>query len=288
LALIINEEVKFKAVLFSPDGSNKMEFSKTVPVENAWDLGEYGAKYILDRGGKNLMRSIHNTDIEKATLIYSTKSLSLAQTNGLISKIGAVSSDFITIRNNRIKRVVVKKNIENALFTSQNAVEALLSNFDPLELDFTNIYCVGRRTKRLIEKRIGKVTHSENDAEKLGNYLAKNINDTSITFFCGNKRRDELPAILGENNVVVNEIECYQTILTPRKIEEKYKGILFYSPTGIESYLQDNSEYNGVVFCIGETTGAVAKKHFEKVVIARVSTVESVLDSVNEYFKETE
>ena len=45
LALIIKEEVKFKAVLFSPDGRNKMEFSKTVPVDNAWDLGEYGASF---------------------------------------------------------------------------------------------------------------------------------------------------------------------------------------------------------------------------------------------------
>jgi len=285
LALIIKEEVKFKGVLFSPDGSNKMEFSKTVPLENAWDLGEYGAKYILDRGGKNLMRSVHS-DVEKSTLVYSTKSLSLTQTNSLNSKVGAVSSDFITIRNNRLKAVIVKNNIKNVLFTSQNAVEAVLSNFDPSELDFTNIYCVGRRTKRLIEKRIGKVKHVENDAEKLANYLAENLKDTSITFFCGNKRRDELPTILAKNNVIVEEVECYQTALTPRKIEEKFNGILFYSPTGIESYLKDNSTSSGVAFCIGETTGAEAKKHFEKVIISKVSTVESVLDAVNEYFTE--
>ena len=175
------------------------------------------------------------------------------------------------------------------MFTSQNAVEALLSNFDPSELDFTNIYCVGRRTKRLIEKRIGKVKHVENDAEKLANYLAENLKDTSITFFCGNKRRDELPTILAKNNVIVDEVECYQTALTPRKIEEKFNGILFYSPTGIESYLKDNStSNNSVAFCIGETTGAEAKKHFEKVIISKVSTVESVLEAVNEYFKEIE
>jgi hydroxymethylbilane synthase len=288
LALIIKEEVKFKGVLFSPDGSNKMEFSKTVPVENAWDLGEYGAKYILDRGGKNLMRSIQSEG-EKSTLIYSTKSLSLAQTNSLDSKIGAVSSDFITIRNNRLKPIVVRKNIENALFTSQNAVEALLSNFDATELDFTNIYCVGRRTKKLIEKRIGKVKQSENSAEKLAAYLAENLKDTSVTFFCGNKRRDELPTILAENNVVVNEVECYQTSLTPRKIEEKFNGILFYSPTGIESYLKDNSTFDSVAFCIGETTATEARKHFENVIVSKVSTVESVLDAVNEYFtKNTE
>lgn len=278
------EELMFKGVLFSPDGKNKLEFSKSVSLDKINNLGEYAANYILERGGKKLMRPIH--DIEKSVLIYSTKSLSLEQTNNLNSKIGAVSSDFITIRNNRIKPAVVRKNIENVLFTSQNAVESLLNSFTPLELDFTNIYCVGRRTKRLIENRIGKVKHVENDAEKLANYLVENIKDTNITFFCGNKRRDELPTILAKNNVFVNEIECYQTTLTPRKIEEKYNGILFFSPTGIESYLKENSTSNSVAFCIGETTGTEARQYFKEVIVSKVSTVESVLESVNEYFKE--
>ncbi len=288
LALIIKEEVKFKACLFSPDGRNKMEFSKTVPVDNAWDLGEYGAKFLLERGAKNLMRSIHNEDIEKSTLIYSTKSLSLDQTNQLDSKIGVTSSDFITIRNNRLKPIIVKKPIKNVVFTSQNAVEALLNNFDALELNFENIYCVGRRTKRLIEKRIGKVKQSENDAEKLATYLVENLEDKNITFFCGNKRRDELPTILTENSITVNEVECYKTQLTPRIIEEKYKGILFYSPSGIESYLKDNSTSTSVAFCIGDTTAAEAKKHFENVIVSKVSTVESLLKSVNAHFEEIE
>ena len=109
-----------------------------------------------------------------------------------------------------------------------------------MELDFENIYCVGRRTKRLIEKRIGKVTQVENSSEKLANYLVSNLKDDAITFFCGNKRRDELPTVLAESNIIVNEIETYQTQLTPRKIEEKFKAILFYSPSGIESYLKEN------------------------------------------------
>ncbi|WP_298370798.1 hydroxymethylbilane synthase [uncultured Lutibacter sp.] len=286
LALLIKDEIKFKGVLFSPDGRNKMEFSKNVPKDNAWDLGEFGAKFLLERGAKKLMYNVP-ADIEKSTLIYSTKSLSHEQIAILNSRIGAVSSDFITIRNNRIKPVIVKNPIKNVVFTSQNAVEALLNNFAPMELDFENIYCVGRRTKRLIEKRIGKVKHLEKDAEKLGNYLAENLEDKNLTFFCGNKRRDELPSILEKNEILVNEVECYQTQLTPRKIEEKFKGILFYSPSGIESYLLDNSTNNAVAFCIGETTASEAKKHFSEVVVAKVSTVESVIKSVNEYFKES-
>ena len=213
LAMIWDEEIKFKGVLFSPDGKNKMEFSKEVPINNASDLGEYGANYILERGGKKLMREVQ--DIEKSTLVYSTKSLSHQQTSILNSKIGVANSDFITIRNNRLKPVIVKKPIENVVFTSQNAVEALLNNFSPMELNFENIYCVGRRTKRLIEKKIGKVSQVENDAEKLANYLVDNLDTKNVTFFCGNKRRDALPEILTNNEIEVNEVICYQTQLTP-------------------------------------------------------------------------
>ena len=286
LAMIWDEEIKFKGVLFSPDGKNKMEFYKEVPLNNATDLGEYGANYILERGGKKLMREVQ--DVEKPIQIYSTKSLSHDQTGLLNSKIGVSSSDFITVRNNRLKPVIVKKPIKNVVFTSQNAVEALLSNFSRLELDFENIYCVGRRTKRLIEKKIGKVTQIENDATKLANYLVDNIELKEVTFFCGDKRMDDLPTILLNNGFVLNEVECYQTQLTPRKVEDKFKGILFFSPSGIESYLIENTGNDIVAFCIGETTAAKAKTHFKNVEVSKLSTVESVIKSVNEFFKVAE
>jgi hydroxymethylbilane synthase len=284
LALVIKDELMFKGVLFSPDGKNKIEFSKTVALDNINDLAEYAANYILDRGGKKLMRE--EIIIEKDVNIYSTKNLSIDQVNSISSHIGSSMSDFITTRSNRLKPVIVKKPIKNVIFTSQNAVEALLENFIPMELDFTNIYCVGKRTKRLIEKKIGKVAQDENSAEKLANYLVENIKDDEVTFFCGNKKRDELSTILGENNIKVNEVECYQTILTPRKIEIKFNGILFFSPTGIESFLKENKATDIVAFCIGETTATEARKYFKNVIVSKVSTVESVLQSANEYFQE--
>jgi len=286
LATLKDEIIKFKGVLFSPDGKHKIEFFKEVEANNVSDLGAFGANYILERGGKKLMREIIN--IEKDINIYATKNLSLEQVNALSSHIGSSMSDFITIRSNRLKPKVVKNPIDNVVFTSQNGVEAVLENFSPMELDFKNIYCVGRRTKRLIEKRIGKVTQVENSAESLANYLVQQLPNKSVTFFCGNKRRDELPSILKKNNIEVNEVECYQTQLTPRKIEDKYNAILFFSPTGIESFIKENKIKDIAVFCIGETTANEAKKYFKNVIVSKLSTVESMISSVNEYFKEKE
>ena len=281
LATINEEELKFKGAVFSPDGSNKLEFSKKVPANHTTDIAQFAAKFILDRGGKKIMRQEH--DIKKETLIFSTKNLSINQTSALNSPIGIDMSDFITIQYNRLKPGVVKHPIENIVFTSQSAVESVLNSFDKSELNFTNIYCVGRRTKRLIERNIGKVKHVENSAAKLANYLTENLKTKEVTFFCGNKRRDELPDILTKNDIQVNEVESYKTNLTPRKIDSKYKGILFFSPSAIESYLTVNTASDEPAFCIGDTTASEAKKHFKNIIIAKTPTAESMLKAVNEY-----
>ena len=285
MAMIIKDEFKFKGVLFSPDGKHKMEYTKEVPADRKDKIryvAEKAATYILDRGGKKLMRPI--LEIEKDIKIFSTKFLSQDQLSKVNSEFEVEMADFITIRNNRLKPIVVKNPIKNVVITSQNAVEALLSSFSSMELNFENIYCVGKRTKRLIERRIGKVVKVESSAEKLANYLVENLEDKNVTFFCGNKRRDELPTILENNNIEVNEVECYQTNLTPKKLDNKFKGLLFFSPSAIESYLLENKvTENEVAFCIGDTTANEANKHFQKVEVANLATVESVLKTVDEY-----
>ena len=282
LATIKEEEVKFKGVLFSPDGKKKLEFSKVVLKDEIGDLGQFAANFILAKGGKNLMRE--TISIEKNTNIFSTKYLSKEQTLKLESKIGVAMNDFIAIKYNRVKPQILKKPLNNVIFTSKNGLEALLYNYSSEDLNFENIYCVGRRTKRLIKTKLGIVAHLENSAEKLANYISENLKEKEVTFFCGNKRREELPEILSKNNITVNEVETYKTVLTSEKIDPKYSGILFYSPSGVESFLKNNKTSNRIAFCIGETTATEARIHFETVIVSKLATVDGVIDSVNEYF----
>ena len=88
-----------------------------------------------------------------------------------------------------------------------------------------------------------------------------------------------------KRNINVQEIECYKTSFTPKKIEHKFRGILFYSPSGIESFLKENTASDTTVFCIGETTATEAKKYFKNIIVAQLPTVESLLKSVNQYFE---
>ena len=222
---------------------------------------------------------------EKKINILSTKELATPQTELFKKDIGYKMSDFISIRYNRMKPNLIKNSIDNVVITSQNGVEALLQNFSQAELSFKNIYCVGRRTKRKIERQISKVTHVENSAAELAKYLIKQKDIKEITFFCGNKKRDELTDILMKNSVSVNEIEVYRTLLNTRKFDDEFDGVLFYSPSGIESYLVDNNNLNAVAFCIGTTTAIEAKKHFKKVEVAKLPTIESVIKLVNQYYE---
>ena len=171
------------------------------------------------------------------------------------------------------------------VITSKNGVEAILNSFTKDEIKFKNIFCVGRRTKKLIENSIGKVTYVAKNALKLAEYIAKETDIKTVTYFCSDLRLDVLPSYLQENDVVVNEIEAYKTMLSAVKIAASVSGVIFYSPSGIESYLTENST-DKIAFCIGETTAVAARKHFENVLVASMPDVESVLALVHSHYRE--
>jgi len=284
LAYVKNEEVVFKGVLLSLDGTKKIEVERTEVVGAHHNMAAYCANYIIERGGKRLMDELRLA--AKETNIYSTKTLSDEQTQQFHQDVIADSSDFIKISLNRMTQSVLRPMPKNVIITSQNAVEALLNNFSAEELSFENIYCVGRRTKRLVERKIGKVKHTENTAKKLAEHLIEYIDGTEVTYFCSDVRLDDLPNLLAKNHIEVKEVIAYETKYDPQAIKDNIKGVMFYSPSTVQSFKKENVVKEGMVaFCIGDTTAAEASKHFDDVRIAKMPTVESVVDLVNSYFK---
>ena len=64
LATFQEDDIIFKGVLFSLDGTEKIEINKTVPLQEWKKLGYNCAKEILENGGIRLMESIRN-DLKK-------------------------------------------------------------------------------------------------------------------------------------------------------------------------------------------------------------------------------
>lgn len=272
------DEVTFKGALLSVDGTKKLEAEFTAPLGKHENLGRDCANSILSRGGKNLMGEIQRDS--ESIEIFSTKKLTQDQRFLFKNDLQVDSEDFIKTSPNRIPAKILKTKMQNVIITSQNAVEALLTNVSAQELQFENIYCVGRRTRRLIENRIGKVKHFEKNAKKLAEYMVDHLEGTEVTFFCSNLRMDEVPDILTKSGITVNEIEAYKTKSTPVKVPQNVKAVLFFSPSTVESYLQLNSN-DKIAYCIGESTAKAARKHFSEVKVAKIPSVESVIDLVN-------
>lgn len=283
LCYIKDEEVNFEGILLSPNGTKKITVERVKALGEHRDIAEWCANYVIDKGGKRLMDAMKQTS--KPTNVYSTKSFTEDQRLLFHEKVNPDSSDFVKINLNRIAPRFLKSEIENVVITSKNAVEALLTNFSAIELQFKNIYCVGRRTKRMIERRIGEVKHSENNAKKLAEHLVEFMDGSEITYFCSDLRLDDLPTVLKENNIDVKEIEAYQTKLDSIKVDSSVEGLMFYSPSTVKSYKQENNAGDKTIaFCIGESTAKEASKYFKDIRIAKVPTVESVIELVNEHY----
>lgn len=283
IAFIKNEEIHFNGILLSLDGSKKIEVQRTVALGEHKGLAEICANYIIERGGKRLMDSIKESS--KEVNIYSTKTLTEDQKQLFHDDVVSKSSDFVKIGLSRMTHKVIKPMPKNVIVTSKNAVEALLMNFAPQELQFENVYCVGRRTKRFYERKIGKVKHTENNSKALAEYLVEYIEGTEVTYFCSDIRLNTLPNILKDSNIEVNEVNAYNTKYDALKIDNTVKGVMFYSPSTVQSFKQENvAKENMIAFCIGETTAKEASKHFDDVRVAKIPTVESVIELVNEHF----
>jgi uroporphyrinogen-III synthase len=177
----------------------------------------------------------------------------------------------------------MKATHQNVVITSKNGVDAILNNCLAEDLDFKTIYCVGRRTKRLIEQKIGPVKHTEKNANSLANYLVEFMDGTEISYFCSDIRMDDLPAVLNENNISVLEVEAYSTKLEAPKLKDSIEGVMFYSPSTIKSFLQKNKP-TCIAYCIGESTAKEARKYFKEVQVAKIPTVESVIELVNQNY----
>ena len=175
---------------------------------------------------------------------------------------------------------------DNLIFTSQNAVQAILQHPNCNQLKGKNVFAVGMKTKNLLDENGFNVLAYTGYAADLAEIISLIYGKESYTFFCGNLRRDELPKVLTENSVLFNEIEVYETTLKPQKIKQQPDGILFFSPSAVESYLKLNSIKNEPCFCIGETTAeALTKNKIRTINIAGKPSVEQVIQDVITHYK---
>lgn len=212
-------------------------------------------------------------------VILSTKTLSDSQRQKMLAAgFELFEEDFIATK----KQEYELNNInDNLIFTSQNAAQRILENSNVDNLKTKNVFCVGLKTKILLSEAGFNVVAYTGYASDLAEIITLIYGHESYTFFSGNLRKETLPNALKAVGIQFNEIQVYETILSPCKILEKLDGILFFSPSGVESYLKNNVIKKENCFCIGETTAEALEKHkIKNVIVADEPTIESVIDDV--------
>jgi len=216
--------------------------------------------------------------------ILSTKKLQPNHKQFLLNAgLSVIEADFIAIQSVPFEFKAIGQNL---LFTSQNAFKSFLLNGESANYKDRTIFCVGSKTKEAIENAGYTVTAHADYAEQLATIIIEKYSGESLTFFSGSMRRDTLPDTLAAANINFNEIEVYKTVLSPYSIKSRIDGILFYSPSGVTSYLSVNSIANEVCFCIGTTTAEALKDITNNIVIANKPTVENVIIQCINYYKE--
>ncbi len=224
-------------------------------------------KYLLST--RPLRRSIVEEAATKGVIIEELSFINTAPVRDdvLYQKIKALSSEAHTV-----------------VFTSMNAVEAVAAQVS--EVPAWKIYSMGNTTRKLIEEAwgAGKIVATAENAQRLGERL---IDDgvEKILFFCGNIRRDELPNKIRSEGGEVEEIIVYETAEQPTRLLKEYDGILFFSPSAVNSFFKNNKAAQRThLFAIGKTTADTLRPFANrKIIVANASDKEELTRQAIDY-----
>ena len=222
------------------------------------------------------------------THIVSTKKLTVDQIHQLeLNSIRVTHADFIKRTIQLPNELIASEIVKAIVITSKTGVKAFLEIVDRLKLNVSqyNVYCIELATQHEALKYKLKVRSVAKDAASLADEILKDKTIQAATFICSNIRREELPEKLRANKIKVNEVAGYQTELIPEKINKDYFGVLFYSPSTIDSFLKLNKINDAVAFCIGKTTAHHANHSgFQKIEVSEVPSVDELIKAAITYY----
>ena len=172
------------------------------------------------------------------------------------------------------------------IFTSQNAVRlANKNNALRNKIIGKKSFCVGQKTRELLEKFGFKVIQMSENADALAHFLVEKYKKNSFSFFCGRKRRSVIESLFKKNNITIEIHELYDTLFINKKFKSPFDGIIFFSPSAVLSFFENNKwpkDSHG--FCIGKSTAETLKKYTTNYSEAKHPNEDQLLQTIIYYF----
>lgn len=178
------------------------------------------------------------------------------------------------------------------IFTSANAVNAVAKQVNTKET--LNAFCISGKTRKAVEQHfsgsriIADAATGAELAEKIIEFVQScHSSNANFTFFCGNKRLNTIPETFKKNNLPLTELVVYDTILTPQTISKQYDGVLFFSPSAVDSFIQMNQpDKNLTAFSFAGATYTALQPIAAEIVVSHTPSEQAMLNTVMDYYKE--
>ena len=218
--------------------------------------------------------------------LLSTKILSKEFKNRLlVHPFSLVEQSFIQI--SPIKNLKLTDSHQAIIFSSQNAVKIALDNHKIKSLvDQKPIYCIGKKTASLLVKNGQKVVKIAINSLELAQFIIKNHQNESFSFFCGKSRVNDLEDILLSNEIPIQPVEIYETLPQPTIIKGYFDGLIFFSPSGVKGYAIHNGFEDTHCFCLGSTTAKAVREFTPKLSIAKTPNESQLFLSITKHFNQ--
>ena len=216
-------------------------------------------------------------------LLLSTKKLQFHQLERLMAaQCDVVDYNAIRIENQPFS---IAEQPNYWVFSSQNAVRSFLANITAKQYD-KPILCVGEKTKSLLEENGQKVIKRAENMEELVVFIQKNMKNEHFLHICGNRKLPHFAQGMQAASILYYEVTAYHTHLVSRVQSPEPQGVLFYSPSGVESYLQDNQIGDSWCFCIGQTTAATIRPLTTKMTVSPKPDTDLLVSTAAMHFRQ--
>lgn len=188
-----------------------------------------------------------------------------ASARQMASLAGVILEEYALIEKIPVHGDAVRKRIEvlaqeeiATLFTSQMAVQVAMDLLQGYVPSAWSCYCTGNATRRALEGFLGgsSIKGIAPSARGLAEVVRKGLRrGQPIVFFCSDQRRWELPLLLYDSGIRIEELVLYHTRYLPICLPKHYQGILFCSPSAVRSFFaQNEAPRETVFFALGPST----------------------------------
>lgn len=173
------------------------------------------------------------------------------------------------------------------VFTSENA----LTFFPAQQYSSTSAWHLACLEGKTLQKAGNLFPHQQIAVTaKYSSTLAKAIQDhkeyTNAVFFCARDHRPELPILLTQANIPVQVCPVYETIPIAATVPATFDAVLFFSPSGVDSFFSQHTlPEHAVCFAIGHTTADSIQRYTHNPIVTSPDTTQQVLlGCVQSYF----